>query len=506
MDFLELVTQRRNSKEREVTYFLPEFFGHKMTDVRVCHPYDLKFVLEHIRGIKFSGLLSPIVHSLLKLISRDNVTLSIQDLERTSEPIGTSGHFTGCIGQLQSNSSDILLLLADYPLNAANITQGDVATDSVTQFVSFYYSSNDHFAGQVLSCFESLKLDTCLLALLWLLTLCFLLEMRSLVHRALFSQILGIQHWMLPRRSNRYYFYRIVTHMSRVASMNQNGLFNRIVFIFNSIFALLVVQYFLIWMKTDLVVIENPNIFKRYQDLIDNQVSIFFYKGFNLENQFRDAPVGSKEKFLWNFSVKTIGDQIVCDQGDERIMDLNKLSIRRKAALIMDDHQSPSLLINSCKLKDALMHFVEEVARLGLDAEITFPFVSQDPKAGTVQKGVIFSEFFVGSIYRNIRRRLVTFNEVGLTFYSVTFFKALDTLSHSMKVDPPKSERAKKRLKDCMSNKVVKAGHKTDQLMMANFRTLYYTFWSLVLFAGFICIIEVWNFRFLDSISKERMY
>lgn len=471
--------------------------------IRLCHPHDITMSLQYYKGSKFTGSDSQTVNSLISYIKRDNLNVTIKHGGGPNERINNSDYFTSCIGQLQRNESDVVLVLEDYPMKLVNVTQGYVAFETFPQFISFYKSLNSRVVGHVLSSFDSFTPDTWFLVLLTVMTMYLLKRIRFHLHGSIIKQLLVLKNQLPAAKKNRYYFYQLITHLTRIGSLSQVGLFDQIIFITGSIFSILVIQYFFMWMKTDLVAIKQPSIYKSYDDLIDNQVVIYFRRGFNVENKFRDAQIGSRERYLWDFSLKRIPDLILMDQGDERVMHLNALSIQRKAVVMLNDVLALNLLAQICGLRSMLKQFVLELGTLGIsEIDAIYPVISQDPFAQKIQKGVIFSQFFTGNNFKKLTKRLMKYNENGFTIYSIEKFKKSNTDEIINGLNKEDSKDAKDVKRDCKSGKIIQSGKQVDRLQFVHLVTLIYLELFFILIASIICLFECYFHWFFKPISK----
>ena len=120
----------------------------KMTnEIRLCNPSNFKFLIEY-DGNKFTGILAPFVEDLIQAVRRNaNVTLRVRSQnDDFGERIGSKGSlYSGCIGLLQKNQSDVMLLPTNYPHEASNVTQGLIMQESALNMINVYYVNGRNF-------------------------------------------------------------------------------------------------------------------------------------------------------------------------------------------------------------------------------------------------------------------------------------------------------------------------------------------------------------------------
>lgn len=409
---------------------------------------------------KFAGPHGAMMNEVIEQVTKkSNFTI---DIRAKNDGVGeldpATGEYDGCIGRLQRNESDVLFQLSDYPLNATGVTQGDAGFDATFQYLTFYYprKSNEVSSTPVESCFKSFDETVWSVCLATLFILYLLIITRSRTVRKLRLNICRTK-WefsrqLLARMSrshssstladdlrirlanskptelkesegrrkiNEYYMSKLLTHATRFGSLDEpRGTFKKIIFLVCSFYSLLVVHYFGSLINTELVTVEPPDIYRSYQDLIDNKVAVAFLKGIKTELFFESGP---KEKKLWDFSLEKYGRSVI----ETTMADIQttifaaRQILFRKMVFITDSIYMPMSLRECChglidegrKSRFAPIFSIDKTE----EAYNAIPIWSQDESAKPVMKSLLFSDAFRGHPYEHTRKVLRTFFELGLT-------------------------------------------------------------------------------------------
>ena len=96
-----------------------------MAKFRVCHTTDFFGILEYdVNEEKFVGAVSEFINDVLEifetLASWKNQTVEIHPRMGFGDPVEGTDEYTGCLGRLQKNQSEVMLMPMDYPSNIVN--------------------------------------------------------------------------------------------------------------------------------------------------------------------------------------------------------------------------------------------------------------------------------------------------------------------------------------------------------------------------------------------------
>ena len=399
--------------------------------VRLCNPYNFERFFAH-DGKKFSGILGPFFQDLFDATSTGaNITMVVRSQnDGFGEPInGTTGSYSGCIGLLQTNKSDVMLPLTDYPHPASNISQGLVIQETAVSLFNFY--KHDHGgikSTQLEELFSSFDGPILLLCVSTAVTGICVLFLRSIL-LSYRRKIFGMRN---PTRNDRI-TYEVLTHMTNHGEISTSSdVFGKTMFIVLSLFSLLVIFFLCSFIKTDLVVISPPATLRSYQEHLDAKCGLSFLAGGYNYLSFKYAPEGSSEKKLWQLSTSKYPLSTVLlniKQGSQSIKPLAKLAMRGQSSLVLDSNMIPLLMRAFCSLSLNHRRFETLLSLLKISepAGSIMPLASQDEQAKKSIKGFIGNQHLSAPLVRmqNAWRR---FFETGLTQKLFKLIAALDAV------------------------------------------------------------------------------
>lgn len=400
--------------------------------VRLCNPFDFKYVFEY-DGNKFTGILSSIFMGVLESIGKgSNVTFEMRSGDGIGEEInGTNGRYSGCIGRLQANLSDAMLQLANYPIPVSNISQGLVMMDTTIQFINAYYPRNDERQeAQIESSFSSFHLSVWILSLFTLLLCAHLLHLYKMLMNKCHSKFLLIEP--TSEESDDHLFYETVTHMTQRGQLsNSTGLFRKILFAVLSLFSFLVIFYLSSIIKTELVVIPRPETMRSYREMLDNECGIYFMDGEDTYLSFKFAPEGSEARQLWQLTTSKFPMDIVrYTLNPHTAKGLVKPILSRKLSMITDTYWAPYHMQLLCTLSwdEVRLAAISDFMNFTIKPRSVFPLVSRDDNAAARLKGFISRSPSDGPLKKmepTIRRVL----EAGIPVAVTKLVEKVDQLS-----------------------------------------------------------------------------
>ena len=484
--------------------------------IRLCHPVDFPVLLYHDQGNTFKGLFAEyLTTSINHVIKGTNLTFQVQPRRGMGKQVTSSENYDGCIGMMQRNESDIVMTLADYPVHAEYVTQGNIITDSAMQFITVYYTSDDTLDAQVLSCFESFSLDLWIMIIFTVAIIYSLLMVRSTVVKKIlprkFANVVKRIRSRTRNGRNRYHLYKIITHLTRIGRMNERGIFNKLLFIVLSLASLVLVIYFQTLIKTELVVLKKPDILKSYKDIIAKNVSVSFYHGLNFENYFKYAPEGSKEKILWDQTMSYSKEGQIGWGLDSRVEDLSSNItglLSRKQVLFLDAILSPIIHVIACKLKSDEQQFQRfyDVFRLNGDysAKSVKLYIGQDENAMRTLKTLLYSKYFSGTPYKVLDGRFKKFHEWGITEQLLLEVGKLDA-SDLFAVVTPKDEKKLKELRLCLEGIRITSKITLDALTIRNLHSFVYAISLLLLLTFIVYLVELLDVQLMITHDSWRI-
>ena len=472
-------------------------------ELRVCHPFNFPFLIDY-DGSNINGGYGPLARDLVNDMERStNVTFVIRSKnDGLGELVNSStGDFDGCIGRIQRNESDFIPRLVDYPFPALRIVQGLLAGDAVTQFFSFYKprTKEDIQSVEITTHFNSFNLDTWLLCLFTIalgysglaIRVRFIRIMQSLFYRK--SGLIASPPTRTLKRS-RHWLYEILVHMTaRGCISSARDACKRIIFLSLSIFSLLVVFYFSVSIKTELVMVRPPITYRSYQDLLQHNVSIVFLRGMGLHWTFKSAAEGSIEKKLWDTSLarySRYGVLIEVDRDDFKRQ--LPLILAGRLVGITDSVFSPILIKEMCSFmmnQPKISAIKSMVGSIELQAYSLFPLLSQDEHAYVSPKSWILNQHLNETLLRRIIKFLQESLERGMVakmFRRINEIKISDSL-----LNAPPSNADIGLVHDCNNNVIYQPQIALPAVDVNHFSSFIRLILILLSGAGLVLVIEI---------------
>lgn len=460
-------------------------------NLRLCHPFNFKFLLEY-DGSDFVGAYGPFLTDLLRSVTRaSNITLDIssQD-EGMGERINRStGLYSGCIGRLQTNQSDAILFLADYPHPAINISQGPVLLDTVMQILSAYSVDKNSVALlQAEKTFSSFSVNVWLLCLMTFVTTCCVL---------ISGEWLMAGRTRMRRRARSVYWpwvYAVFLQMTNAGQLPMtSGAVRKIIFLVLSCFSFLVIFYLCSFIQTDLVVAEPPETLHSYQQLLDNQVCVVFFSGSDAYQSFKSAPKGSVQKKLWDLSLSKCGPNMTLfnfGKNPELLVPIGHLGISKKVVFIGFTEFTQFLMNSYCsvlfipEVKARVISIVDSFTK-GMNS---FPFAAIDQGAEIYQKGLITNEW-ASQPLECLKLGMRRISAAGIPSLRTKFLtqSTPDTLIAG---DGP-ARAITGDMEQCMSNVLFISGSDVESLQIGNFMNFLTLIFCLFIIEMFVLLVEV---------------
>ena len=479
-------------------------------ELRMCCPFEIAGVCEY-NGEEWTGIMGSYANSVTKLISTAaNLTVVIRSKDEGGGDLiaNSGGQFSGCIGRLQKNLSDMYCREVTYPLPAADTHQGLVFLDSTLAFMSVYTKVTPE-RPQVISCF--LSFDRYVWSLCFIpLIACYLIYY---FQRRLMINFSPQNRRTRLTRSRGYTFYQVITHMTATGSISSSHLLSRKpLFICLSLFSLLVVFFFTSLMKTEIVVPHQPDTFSSYQDLLDRGVGVAFLLTTDIYLYFKLAPPGTIERKLWDTSVAMSKESIVL-KVDPSFMSAKTVEkiLSRKFVLVGEAtympaafHELCSALCDQGKL-DILPGFQS------IEPRSTFPYLVQDARSPVIMKGLILNKNDspvvrrLMKFYRNALEAGIVVKDLAILFESNGLDKLLGFCSKVNQLD--------EEVQKCKKNIIILPQAQLENLKLADFAGLLHLCVTFHLFSYAILLVEVllhrWNCfprKAVRSTRKQRKH
>lgn len=468
-------------------------------EVRICNPFEVEYFIEY-RKSGFVGFTSDGANELIHDLSKGrNLTVTIRSAhDGVGEPLDdTNGLFSGCIGLVQKNLSDMLLDEVTYPSLATNIQQGHLSTDIFTRFFSFYFprGKEESQAVQLESCFFSLSLQVWILCFITFITTLVILVTHIILRRPLFTK-------KRLHPTSRYILYQVLTHMTKCGQLwSYSGALKKISFICLSIFSFVVLFYFAAMMSTEQVVIKSPDTFRSYQDLLDRQVGLSFLLFSDIYVKFKFAKPDTVESRLWQItSSKYVENDILYETHPGPVGKALAKTLRRETVGVTDTSWAPFMLHHMClivvdqSIIDALSR---ELQFARFKAKSIYPYVGHDDNAASTMRGFILSQTPTASVIyiKSFLRRLL---ETGYLMKKTSRIGDIDVMATIYK-DRVKKSKVDRDFQQCDSNQIITPEGHLESTGLQNVKNFFFIILFIYAVLGLLLLIEL----MIDRISRK---
>ena len=450
--------------------------------IRLCHLADFGggfFQLEDAQEGIFGGWGSYIANGFVNKLKRaTNSSVIITTGNKMNQQ--RNEMYNGCIGQLERNESDVVLSAVEYPLDNPNIEQGTVLFETGLAFLQEYFFADFKAKDvQMLNTLGSLsKIAHLILSFLSASILFFLLAEKMIIRRSR-----GHQRQQL--------FTNVLLHCTRLGSICDNSSPGyRIMFASLSIFSLLVIQYFYSWINTDLVVVEDPELWFTYDDLIKDEVRPMTVREFNVHWYFKNAHPTSPERKLWDWAVaKFEEDALVLPAAPNTFRKFGNYMLYRRGVAIYDEIVCRMIRETSCNSKRRFTPSADP--ERDYRSRTNNFLITKDPNARILPKGVAFNRQFTGKNALKVHSIIRKYVESGLVEFCINFVENLDLMSNFRvpnRITPEVLDNVTSCKNDHLSRPEV---HSTDAVGLKNFRTLAFFCSGLVVACSLVLWCEI---------------
>lgn len=444
-------------------------------------------------GKEFKGGIGPFVEDILgSMKRRANITLLVRAKnDGFGEPVdGTSGKvYTGCVGLIQQNQSDVMFQLANYPLPAVNLTQGAVVLDSTLQFINVYTPIERTKAVQIESMFGGLS------SIVWLFTVITVIICICLLYA---HQKLRKQFYQSKRRTrvslNQSLIYQVITHIARESQLHDStGLIRKTLFIILSFLSFIIIAYLSSLVNTDLVVVPPALTMRSYKEMLQHGCGVWFLRGSDTHLPFKSAAEGSDAKNLWDWTISKFSLQQVIFDGDKTPAgSILEPMMVGELAFVTDSVWMRPILKELCAMAIDHGRFYSFATFLNINTtrhQPKYPLVSQDEKAVTFLKAFVTNQYLSGPLARFV----ATFGrifEAGIPKTIINMVADADLVG-SMLPPQPKQKDTHGPIVHCVQNRIFSPETSIDQVKMDNFANLPKFFALILLFNGILFFLEL---------------
>lgn len=466
-------------------------------DIRFCHPSDFSsfLCLNDPKTVEFKGVFGHLFNTLSKsFLVKFNFSAIVYRGGGYGEQIDSNGTYDGCLGQLQSNRSDVMLRFAEFPLQAGNISQGDVFLDTRVVFGQLYFHDGEDKKFQILSTVKSLNEVTPYI-LLYFISVFSVLKMARILSNCRHYRVYYTYGPLrvVTKRVTNHNITNALAHAFRFGYLRARRLHSRLIFLSLSIFSLILISRFNSSIKTDLVVVNEPDHWKTYDDIVRDNVKPIFIHEMETIQYFKNARAGSSEYELWHHAIKKFQlDETFVSASVQSFFTAGVELHSRSSVLVLDDVMGPVIQNAGCSL-NAYNHtgFAMTQSDKSYDFEKTFYlYLTSDTSAQIFQKGLVFNQLFSSYPAVKFRWFAKSLLEMGIAARILSQVKSqniIDDVVHNL----PPSGKDRSVVTDCKSPSVIKAGSMRDKIVtFGNIITLLISYLTFNGMAWIISIVE----------------
>ena len=280
--------------------------------VRLCFlkglggAYELDERAEMVNSVamKYTGPLSDAMNLLYEgTFGHDLLNYTVVKKSSIGIFNATSGYYDedSCLYSMQTNESDFGFATPLYPVQGKNLVQQNLYFSEQIHLFSRYEVSTRTYDADVMGVFKDAFSPE-----VWLI-----FPIVTLIFWFLIKLHIRMENRLLFHKNNRDdSLYEVLTHIFQVETIDYEGPSVRIASLFASIFSFLIFAYFTNSMKTDIVVVEEPDIVRNYDDLLRQpRLRLIFPMLGDAFGQFELAPHHTKERKAFEKSLKFVGDK-----------------------------------------------------------------------------------------------------------------------------------------------------------------------------------------------------
>lgn len=471
--------------------------------IRLCHAGNMdRFFALKLNKKYFEGDLGEITSDFIKFthrISNNSVIIDTNEGQGVGEKF-TNGSYSGCIGKLQVNTSDMLFYTVNYPLDAENLQQGFLLFDEFMVIGQDYFLKNIIKDGQVFDVIFNCH------SIIWLILFFFISVILLVI----------LRQSIFTREKYNNCIHDVITHSLRINCIRDTNLFYRLLFFSLSIFSLIVIHYNNSLIKTSLVVIKDPDLFYSYAEIIDKKIKPFFIKGLNSHEHFKNAPANSILAKVWNYSISNWSpNELFVPPSPNDFLKYGIKMAARREILIIDSILAKVIRFSACTFRARNIPLLLQF--FGRENENTpdnkyrlenFHFHSVvDESERPFIKSIVFSAYFTSPLAVAYKRHIRYSIEQGLTDYYLNIIQNADIFAEFdkgnadtnrdlMESDPNKLDQ----VRNCASDTIV-SPHVSfvDEIAPVNLAKLLAVCFIMMAVSTILLMIEV----VVDGIHKE---
>ena len=384
---------------------------------------------------RYTGPLSRALNLFMDLnFGNDRLNYTLVMKKSVGNYNSTSGYYDedSCLYSMQTNESDLGLSLLWHPVQGKNLKSHPFYIGDIVKMVSRYEVSTKTYASDAMSIFANVFTPGVWLTVVasyfifWLITKMFLYMENKMIS---------------GQRTRDDSLYEVLTHLFQVETVDYKLLGMQFISFFASVLSFVVIGYITCSMKTDIVIVQEPDMINSYNDLLNKRnIRLVFPTLSDTLSKFESADPRSKERRAYERSLKFVGGDrnkmILHPAGMDMVQMIDFLRNFaferdiRTVACLLETHIRVAVNF-ACYLKVLFSRSVDVARRQTMNF---YAWISQDPHAKENILTLAYSAFYESPYLEKVQRRIKRIAEMG-------FMQMLDEFINV----PPVDEKMRNR-------------------------------------------------------------
>ena len=367
---------------------------------------------------RYYGAFGPYINLYVDLIfGKDR--LNYTTVLKTSMGIinETTGYFNeqSCLHSMQTNKSDLGLAWLWYPAERKNLNSHPFYRSESVKMVAPYKVFNQTYDSDAMG----------VVAYAYTPAVWFTVALSCVAFWFIIKMRVRMRNKFRPSKMIRdESLYQVLTHIFRVEKINYRGASMKVVSLFASVLSFVIIIHFICSMKTDIVVVQEPDMINNYNDLLTMpNIRLLFISVGDTLSKFELADPQSKERHAYERSLKTVGgDKSKLMLKSAGVDMLQLISSIRDA--VFDNNLRPvaCLLKNHVKVAMNLICYLRVMISRSSDASKEkslnfYAWSSQDPDAKENFLTSAYSAFYKSLYLKKVQKRMKWFFCNGIREY-----------------------------------------------------------------------------------------
>lgn len=381
-------------------------------ELRVCYPL-VKYFYEYEPESGFYGIFGALGNLYLEVLSHLNVSQVMESQLQIGDRVpGNELRYTGCLGKLQANESDITIIGVELPVPGPGLVQGPVIGSDIMMIGSTYNMNVNSSSTDVMECFNAFPPD------LWVLIAFCYVFLFFLTAFIMWADVMFSKSRNMMRREGAIAIYgtmvfcsepieadwkivfgdslklmasSLLDHYASSANITCSSWPFQIIQLFIVTLGFYVTFYFGGMIKTDMVVQKRPITIETYEQFLEREDVHPLYNGATRDSWiFADADPSSIEGKIWSRAVKFGAAKSLLIPRLDTVKYFSECVVQQTCVLFTSTRYAPIVFSNFCSLTRSqgvftdnnVLFKVDEHAKEKLSGLMLSSFISPSLKSG----------------------------------------------------------------------------------------------------------------------------